>query len=90
RRSRSRDRRDRRSYSRSRDRRSRDRRSPRRREDDRRPPRRSPVMTRIPPPPKKEEPEEGVTLEQRQNAIECEGHLYAAIDFTPPQSVPDI
>eukprot|EP00439_Symbiodinium_sp_Y106_P009071 s281_g1.t1 len=33
---------------------------------------------------------EGVTLEQRQNAIECEGHLYAAIDFTPPQSVPDI
>jgi len=29
------------------------------------------------------EPEE-VTLEQRQNSIECDGHLYATIDFTRP------
>lgn len=48
-------------------------------------------MSRIPPPSKKEEQqEEGVTLEQRQNAIECDGYLYAAIDFTAPQSVPDL
>eukprot|EP00435_Cladocopium_sp_Y103_P069243 s465_g33.t1 len=30
-----------------------------------------------------------VTLEQRQNAVECDGHLYATIDFTAPQSVPE-
>ncbi|CAJ1404889.1 unnamed protein product, partial [Effrenium voratum] len=71
-----------RSRSRRRDSRSRDR-----REEDRRPRR---EMGRIPPPAKKEEPEEGVTEEQRQNAIECDGFLYAAIDFTAPQTLPDM
>eukprot|EP00440_Ansanella_granifera_P051719 gb/GFBE01056072.1/.p1 GENE.gb/GFBE01056072.1/~~gb/GFBE01056072.1/.p1 ORF type:complete len:218 (+),score=29.57 gb/GFBE01056072.1/:1-654(+) len=87
---RSRSRRDRRG--RSRDRRSRSR--GRREEPAYRPPPRgaprSTPMSAPPPEKKEEEPDEGVTLEQRQKSIECDGHLYAAIDFTAPQSIPEI
>mmetsp|Transcript_47267 Transcript_47267/g.76618 ORF Transcript_47267/g.76618 Transcript_47267/m.76618 type:complete len:241 (-) Transcript_47267:82-804(-) len=36
-----------------------------------------------------EEPAETVTLEQRQNSIECDGHLYATMDFTAPIQLPE-
>eukprot|EP00931_Biecheleriopsis_adriatica_P048756 TRINITY_DN2816_c7_g1_i1.p1 TRINITY_DN2816_c7_g1~~TRINITY_DN2816_c7_g1_i1.p1 ORF type:complete len:208 (-),score=20.25 TRINITY_DN2816_c7_g1_i1:28-651(-) len=45
---------------------------------------------RIPPPrptPRQEEPE--VTLEQRQNSVECNGYLYATLSFTPKEQPPD-
>eukprot|EP00931_Biecheleriopsis_adriatica_P036612 TRINITY_DN2107_c0_g1_i1.p1 TRINITY_DN2107_c0_g1~~TRINITY_DN2107_c0_g1_i1.p1 ORF type:complete len:228 (+),score=35.20 TRINITY_DN2107_c0_g1_i1:38-685(+) len=94
RRSRSRDRDRRRSSSR---RRSDDRRrSPGRgRSGDRRrsPPRRggegSSQMDRIPPPKPKAEPEEGITLEQRQNSVEHNGHLYAVLGFISPAMLPE-
>eukprot|EP00930_Biecheleria_cincta_P074926 TRINITY_DN62123_c0_g1_i1.p1 TRINITY_DN62123_c0_g1~~TRINITY_DN62123_c0_g1_i1.p1 ORF type:complete len:228 (-),score=20.64 TRINITY_DN62123_c0_g1_i1:29-712(-) len=104
-RSRSRDRsrrsRSRRSRShRSSSRRSRSRRRSRDRRDDRRSRSRerkkSPYKSsrrEIPPraaaPPKAVEPDEGVTLEQRQHSVECDGRLYACIDFTAPGQLPE-
>eukprot|EP00931_Biecheleriopsis_adriatica_P095054 TRINITY_DN6868_c0_g3_i2.p1 TRINITY_DN6868_c0_g3~~TRINITY_DN6868_c0_g3_i2.p1 ORF type:complete len:206 (+),score=21.44 TRINITY_DN6868_c0_g3_i2:67-684(+) len=78
-RSRSRDRRGGRGRSRSRSR----SRSPPRREA-----RREAPAFRIPPP-KREEPDETITLEQRNVSVECNGYLYATIDFTAPGALPE-
>lgn len=102
-RSRSRDRRRRSRSRRSKSRRSRSRRRSRDRRDDRRSrsrdrkkspykstrkelPARTAAAAAAPP---KVESDEGVTLEQRQNSVECDGRLYACIDFTPPGQLPE-